>query len=372
MEFELSNRCNLQCIQCTGELSSSIRAHREHRPPLPAAYDDRFFDDLAAFIPHLRHASFAGGEPFLGPENFRVFDLIERLNPDLRITVCTNGTVRSERVERLFRSLRMDIIVSIDGATRATYEAVRHGASFDRVMENVAWFASETRAAGRSFGINFCLMPQTVRDLPAMLRLGDELGVAVNVLPVRGPAACSLAQLPDADLRDVLAELEAADPTLRAELRDNAAVWDRELARLRAQVAALDDGGPPSSHVLMFPRDGGGAVDLGAERERLATPLGGGPVPEAVIGRADRIVRCDAAFAAAFDLEVDELVGATLERLLDRIDRFDDLPRDDAVERAEFEVQRGAARRRLVLVPARGRDGRADEVVALLGPAELR
>src|SRR5690606_1382079 len=28
MEFNLSNRCNLQCIQCSGDLSSAIRIHR--------------------------------------------------------------------------------------------------------------------------------------------------------------------------------------------------------------------------------------------------------------------------------------------------------------------------------------------------------
>ncbi len=45
MEFALSNACNLQCVMCNGDWSSSIRAHREHRPPLTSPYGDPFFDE---------------------------------------------------------------------------------------------------------------------------------------------------------------------------------------------------------------------------------------------------------------------------------------------------------------------------------------
>ncbi|MBS1838731.1 MAG: SPASM domain-containing protein, partial [Actinobacteria bacterium] len=68
MEFSMTNSCNLQCVMCNGDLSSSIRAHREHRAPLPEVYGERFFEELAEFLPHLVEARFLGGEPFLGRE----------------------------------------------------------------------------------------------------------------------------------------------------------------------------------------------------------------------------------------------------------------------------------------------------------------
>ena len=34
MDFELSNKCNLECIICRGERSSSIRKNREKLPPI--------------------------------------------------------------------------------------------------------------------------------------------------------------------------------------------------------------------------------------------------------------------------------------------------------------------------------------------------
>ena len=60
LELAISNTCNLECVMCDGDLSSRIRAHREHRPRLPRVYDDRFFSDLAAFLPHLVEVRFLG------------------------------------------------------------------------------------------------------------------------------------------------------------------------------------------------------------------------------------------------------------------------------------------------------------------------
>ncbi|HWJ98749.1 MAG TPA: SPASM domain-containing protein, partial [Acidimicrobiales bacterium] len=42
MDFILSISCNLQCVMCNGDLSSSIRIHREKRPPLASPYGDAF------------------------------------------------------------------------------------------------------------------------------------------------------------------------------------------------------------------------------------------------------------------------------------------------------------------------------------------
>lgn len=53
MEFAMTNACNLQCVMCNGDWSSSIRAHREGRPALPEVYGDAFFAELAEFLSHL-------------------------------------------------------------------------------------------------------------------------------------------------------------------------------------------------------------------------------------------------------------------------------------------------------------------------------
>jgi radical SAM protein with 4Fe4S-binding SPASM domain len=67
LEFALSNTCNLGCVMCNGEYSSVLRA-KEGLPPIPRAYGEVFFSDLARYLPHAKSLSFLGGEPFLQQE----------------------------------------------------------------------------------------------------------------------------------------------------------------------------------------------------------------------------------------------------------------------------------------------------------------
>jgi MoaA/NifB/PqqE/SkfB family radical SAM enzyme len=237
LELNLSNTCNLQCIQCSGDLSSSIRIHREHRPPLPAVYGDQFFDDLAPFLPHVRHANFAGGEPFLASENFRVWDLIADVAPDLECTVCTNLTQWSPKVEAVLDRLRMHVVFSLDGVSKDTFEGIRQGADLDRVLANVERFRDHARARGTSVEINHCLMPQNYAEFGDLLRFAEERDIHVNVSVVRTPEHASLFHLPDDELRHVVDVLDRQDAAVRPALRLNRITWERELARIRGWAA---------------------------------------------------------------------------------------------------------------------------------------
>ncbi len=65
LDFSIHNTCNLECVMCHGEFSSSIRANREKLPPIPMMYDEKFVQQLEEFIPHAKQFVFAGGEPFM-------------------------------------------------------------------------------------------------------------------------------------------------------------------------------------------------------------------------------------------------------------------------------------------------------------------
>lgn len=366
MEFELSNRCNLQCIQCSGDLSSSIRAKREHRPPLPAVYDDRFFDDLAMFIPHLRHANFAGGEPFLAPENHRVWDLIRTHNPTLPITICTNGTVLTDRVQGVLDDLQVDLIVSIDGATAETYERVRQDGDYATVLANLDRLATATVAKGTSLQINFCLLVQNIHEFGAMLRMAEDRGISVNALPVRGPAATSLFHLPADRLAAIVADLDRESAALRPTLELNAPVWERELARLHAWLDAHDtDHAPTTGMILMFPQQGGDPVDELAIRGRL-TRRGAGQLASATVGQTEVITEVDESFAALFQCSKTDLLGHGLEVLLDRVTALRDADSSDiALESRSFVADTSDQTVQLVLYPVRGSSGTATEVRVL-------
>ena len=243
LEIALSNTCNLQCTMCNGEWSSAIRSRREHLPPLPKAYSDAFFDELAGRLGALQRVELYGGEPFLGREPLRLLELLVEQAPHVEVAVTTNGTIWNERVERLMAALPISIMVSVDGTTRETYESIRVGADWDEVTRNIERFREACTAGGTRFGLAHCLMVQNWHEFPEMVNWAASLGADLFVNTVDHPLEVSLFALPSDELRDVVAGLEQRSDEVRSLPKDWLAVWDGELERLRHHLADLDASG---------------------------------------------------------------------------------------------------------------------------------
>ena len=279
VEFALSNTCNLQCVHCNGDLSSAIRAQREHRAPLPSSYGDQFFAQLRELLPHVEVAVFIGGEPFLAREARRVWDLMIELDVRPEVHVTTNGTVWDERVEHYLRTLRMNVAVSVDGATAATNDAIRQGSDFGEVVANRDRFLATTRSYGGAFTLNHCLLEQNWRELCAVLQEGDDLDVPVHVIPVMYPSAMSLFTLPTDDLAAVVEDLEATPGAHR--LGRNRGSWNGALAHVRAELLRREAKGPgPGQAVVLSvrPRRPVASEDVAAVRGELETWAGQPPL----------------------------------------------------------------------------------------------
>lgn len=236
MEFAMSNTCNLACVMCYGVLSSTIRAHREKLPPLPRVYSDEFFADLRKYLPHLKRASFVGGEPFLMPESYKVWDMMIEDGLQTPCQVTTNGTQWGKKVERVLDALPISISVSMDGVTRETVESVRVNADFDKVRANVLRFREYVRQKGTSMSMSYCLMQQNWHEFGRYLAFAEELDVPVYVHTVIHPDRSSLYMLPPFGLKKVLAGLERDDAQFSA-LPRNGRIWSETLEHLRVHLA---------------------------------------------------------------------------------------------------------------------------------------
>lgn len=364
MEMNLSNACNLQCIQCDGDSSSAIRVHREGRAPLPKVYGDAFFDELRSFLPHLERIVFGGGEPFLAPENFRVWDLVAEINPAIDCQVITNATQWTPRVEKVLSELRLSFIFSLDGITRRTFEEIRVGADFDRVMANIDRFIEHTRQRGSTAMVNHCLMPQNHREFGALLRWAEDRGLFVNVSVVRFPAAASIARLPADQLRAVLHDLEAQDDEVRRDLSLNLRTWDLELGRIRAWAESGDEEREPGSRTIMFFRcDGTGPHDDLAARAELAVGAFDGRVHVTSVGEDDLIRWCDVGVVE----DPERLVGQTLHQLTKAItSSYGEMNHYEVVatsdDRVDARAVFGEVPARITSVAMRAESGWADEV----------
>lgn len=327
MAFGLHNTCNLACVMCGGNLSSKLRA-LEGRPPLRPAYGDRFFDELAEFLPHLRRAEFRGGEPFLVREHHRVWDLIIDLGLDLTTQVTTNGTVWNERVEQVLDALPMQVTFSMDGVTAATNEAIRVGTDQAVVLENARRFAVHARERGTRFDLSFCVLRRNWHELADLVRFADRMGVEAHAQLVLEREE-GLQRLPTGELTAVVAELERQGDTLRDELDldPNRRVWDELLTWLHAELSQRARGvelrlwetpAPENAgHVARTRRQAAVAeVDvIACRRAELAAWSPSGEVWEVVTGGDDRVVRADEPWAELVGLTFTEAVEALADRL---------------------------------------------------------
>jgi MoaA/NifB/PqqE/SkfB family radical SAM enzyme len=393
IEFNLSNACNLMCIQCDGLLSSAIRAHRDHLPPLPRVYDDAFFSDLARFIPHLTEAQFAGGEPFFAGETFRVWNLIAELNPTLPCIVVTNATQWSRRIDAITSTVRMGFTFSIDGATAQTYESIRINSDFDVVMANIERYAEKARRAEMPLEVNFCLMRQNVHEFGEMMLWIESKGFKANVSVVRNPPQCSLATLDAGELASVVDALERSSDRVRSQLGPlNQPIWDNELRRLRWWATASDqdrDGlwwaSLPSQPVRIATgvvAKGPVQVDTSAAEAWVARVGPGAIVHSILIDEPEggdegggRVAECSPGVPELLGLDPSAVAGAEPGDLLLRIqgrlgpllDVGEERVDDDRTD-TELHFERGTVR--ASTLPRRGRDGVSTGARVLIGVHE--
>ena len=153
MELELSNQCNLECLMCSGILSSGIRKNRDKLPPLEIPYDDSFVEQLNEFIPYLEELRFNGGEPMLQNIVHKICNNVAKIKPELKINIATNGTVYNKRVQTLLNKCNIHLNISIDGFSKDVYEKIRINANHDTLMKHFDIFLRYCKDGKRELSV---------------------------------------------------------------------------------------------------------------------------------------------------------------------------------------------------------------------------
>ena len=183
-EFEFGTVCNYECIMCGGKWSSSIRKNREKLPPIKTPYDDAFVEQLKPFVSHMRVANFLGGEPFLTPLYYKIWDLMYEHNPTLPIYITSNGSILNDRVKEYLGKLpKAMVVVSLDSLKAETYEIIRKNGNFDQVIKNI----EELMVMKKLAGIAFCPLIQNVNELPSIVEFCIKHNVDLSINTVTGP-----------------------------------------------------------------------------------------------------------------------------------------------------------------------------------------
>ena len=219
MELELSNQCNLECIMCSGFLSSGIRKNRDKLPPLKQIYTDKFVEELREFIPHLQELRFNGGEPFAQKIVLDICDMVTEVNPKLKIRVATNGTVYTKRVKHILANNNIHLNISIDSLQQKRYEEIRINADFKKLMINFDIFHKYCKDNSRSLVVMINPMRNNWEEMVDFIWFSDKFDINLWYNTILYPMHLAIHSMPAEDLdivyNTMLAQLEELPSNVR-------------------------------------------------------------------------------------------------------------------------------------------------------------
>lgn len=164
--------CNLRCIMCFifDRLDIVVR--------------DGFYRLVDETSASLRQVYFAGGEPFYSKRTLDFINVCIQKDYRFRFGFVTNLTILKKE---LLKKIRLDsVVTSIDGVTKETYEKIRRGANWEKVMHNLNALIKLRGEHRDKFVIKvaFVVMVSNFREIPKAIELFESLGVDLEFIPI--------------------------------------------------------------------------------------------------------------------------------------------------------------------------------------------
>ena len=170
-----TSRCNIRCEFCINQWDAlPDGSNRPHMKPEHVA------GIVAEVFPYLRKLALSvSGEPLYDPHFQELLDAARTYGVFVEFTTNAMLVSKPGMLERILDGVGR-VNISMDGATRPTYERLRTGAKFDKVCANIRSLTEGRRARGQTtpeYNIRYILMKDTIDELPAMVDLAHDLGV---------------------------------------------------------------------------------------------------------------------------------------------------------------------------------------------------
>jgi radical SAM protein with 4Fe4S-binding SPASM domain len=168
--------CNIDCPACSQNMVRLTRV--QHRPET--------VPDVLDHLPYLQQLIWHGGEPYLIARFRKLVDEYQREdNPNLAFGFTSNGTmITAAEARKLIKFPRINASISVDSFDPATFEQIRAGAKFDRVMTNLLGLLELHDAPRRVISVGMIICKSNFVELPRNLQVAIEYDIGLNLSPV--------------------------------------------------------------------------------------------------------------------------------------------------------------------------------------------
>jgi MoaA/NifB/PqqE/SkfB family radical SAM enzyme len=221
MELKLNNLCNLKCRMCHPMDSTSwndwsevkdfykaegnimyaiVEEHNlENKPHLDKFQDSpEWWASLEKLLPYFRRVEFAGGEPLMDPQHYKILDMLAPYGHQIEIKYATNLSILGKGNRTVweywpkFKSVAVN--VSIDGIG-SSYEYVRGNASWAELVNNVKQIQTITNISRIVGAVTVQVSNVLILDRMIEYFLND-IGIVFHTHRVAYPKVLSVQVLP--------------------------------------------------------------------------------------------------------------------------------------------------------------------------------
>lgn len=170
VQIEPTTRCNLKCNFC------ELTYWKEQGIDLEFAKLKQIIERL----PSLKSIILTGlGEPLMNQSYIDFLEFAKRRG--LRVIFFDNFTLLTEKKAKRMIDMGVDeIVLSLDGATKETYEGIRVGANFDKVVRHAKSLVDLKNRSGKrkpEVYINSVGCNENYWEMPGVVKLADEMGI---------------------------------------------------------------------------------------------------------------------------------------------------------------------------------------------------
>jgi radical SAM protein with 4Fe4S-binding SPASM domain len=170
-EIETVRACNSKCIMCT------ISDWRDYGIRMTDLLYEKIVEELSCYASWIHTVCLSrDGEPLLDTGIAQKVRMLKRIGIK-NVTLTSNALLLTEqKAIELINSGLDDIMLSIDGITKSTYEKIRRGLNYETVIENVSNLLKLRNESGSSMSIRirFVKMLENEQETDGWLKFWQD------------------------------------------------------------------------------------------------------------------------------------------------------------------------------------------------------